>query len=150
MKTHEITPALSVAGQLGVADVATAAAQGFRSVIINRPDGESAEQPSSADIAAAAASAGLACRYLPVVSGGLTDDDVTAFDDALRSLPTPVLAFCRSGTRSVMLWALTEAGKQPARSIIERAAAAGYDLSALAERLRGAEPSGNPGGRPQA
>ena len=150
MKTHEITPTLSVAGQLDVGDVDAVAEQGFRSLVINRPDGEAPDQPSSQDIAAAAASAGLACRYLPVVSGRLTDGDVAAFGDALRELPTPILAFCRSGTRSVTLWALSRAGRQPARSIIERAAAAGYDLSALAGRLGGDAPSGSPGGRPQA
>lgn len=130
-----LTDTLSVAPQISEADLATLAAQGFRSVINNRPDGEADDQPASAVLAAAAARAGLAYREIPVVSGDLQDAQITAFGTALTELPAPILAFCRTGTRSTTLWALDAAGTQPADTIVRIAAEAGYDLGALRPRL---------------
>ena len=135
MEIREIAPELSVAGQLTPADVDAVVAGGFRSIVINRPDGEGDDQPPSAELVAAATRAGLATRYIPVVSGNLTDRDVADFDRALRELPAPVLAFCRSGTRSAILWALSQAGRRSTAAILEAAADAGYDLSAIEPRL---------------
>src|SRR5690606_10458169 len=78
----------------------------YKSVIINRPDGEGGpEQPASADVIAAARAAGLAVEYQPVVSGAMTTDDVARFKQLLKELPAPVLAYCRSGTRCTHLFA---------------------------------------------
>jgi sulfide:quinone oxidoreductase len=125
---HRVTPAFGVAAQLQADDIAALAAQGWRSLVCNRPDGEAADQPASAELARVAAAHGLAWRHLPVVSGQWRDADVAAFAEALRTLPAPLLAFCRSGTRSIHLWALAVADSLEAGSIARLAADAGYVL----------------------
>jgi uncharacterized protein (TIGR01244 family) len=99
-------------------------------VINNRPDGEEPGQPSSAQMQAAAQEAGLAYLHAPV-RGAPTREQVEAVDAALANGPT--LAFCRSGTRSIMTWALAEAlsGRRPREEIVRLCAAAGYDMSGL-------------------
>jgi sulfide:quinone oxidoreductase len=106
MKIAKLTPFLAVSPQIAEADLGALAAQGFRAVINNRPDGEAEDQPESAALAAAAGRVGLEYRHVPVVSGKITDDDVAAFARALDAVKGPVLAFCRTGTRSTTLWAL--------------------------------------------
>ncbi|MEZ5922799.1 MAG: TIGR01244 family sulfur transferase [Hyphomicrobiaceae bacterium] len=106
VNTSKVTPDFSVSGQISVSDVADLAAQGFRSLICNRPDGEQAGQPSFRDIAEAAKAAGLEAVYVPVVSGRMTAVDVDAFRAALAKLPAPVLAYCRSGTRSLNIYSV--------------------------------------------
>lgn len=133
--TRQLTATLSVAPQIGVADVPALAAAGFRSVINNRPDRESPGQPANATIDAAVRAHGLAYRFLPVVSGQISDTDVATFAEAVRVLPVPILAFCRSGTRCTVLWALAEATQRAPDEILALAARAGYDLTALKPRL---------------
>jgi sulfide:quinone oxidoreductase len=125
---HRLTPAFGVAAQLDVDDIPALAAQGWRSLLCNRPDGETADQPASAGLVQAAAAHGLAWRHIPVVSGQWRDADVAAFAEALRTLPAPLLAFCRTGTRSIHLWALAMAGTLDAGNIQRIAADAGYVL----------------------
>jgi uncharacterized protein (TIGR01244 family) len=133
MQLRQLTNTLSVSAQIDEADVGTLAEQGFRSLINNRPDGEVPGQPDSTAIAAAAARHGMEYMHLPVVSGQWQADVVEAFADALHTLPTPILAFCRSGTRSCTLWALSAcAAGEDRDAVIACAATAGYDLSALA------------------
>jgi sulfide:quinone oxidoreductase len=108
MTPIEITPAYSVAPQIVTGDVADIAARGFRSIICNRPDGESAGQTAVADIRAEAERLGLGFAFIPVVSGQITTDDVAHFRAALADLPTPVLAYCRSGARCQNLWMLAQ------------------------------------------
>jgi sulfide:quinone oxidoreductase len=109
MDRKAITSTLSTGGQITAADVRGLADRGFRSIICNRPDGEGADQPTFAEIAAAAQAAGLQARYLPVVAGAVTDADAVAFGRALDELPKPVFAYCRSGMRSETLWSLSRA-----------------------------------------
>jgi sulfide:quinone oxidoreductase len=130
-----IAPDLSVSPQLQPQDIGLAAAQGFKSVIINRPDGESDEQPPHEAIAVAAHRHGMEVRYVPVVPGNLTDADVESFRTAMHDLPAPALAFCRTGTRSATLWALSQAGHLSTEAILKTAKKAGYDLSSLRSRL---------------
>ncbi len=133
MQLHRLTEQLSVAAQISPEDMADLAAAGFRSVINNRPDGEVRDQPASALLAATAAEHGLDYRYLPVVPGQLSDRAAADFADALRNLPAPVLAFCRTGTRSTSIWALQATGD--ADAILGMARHAGYDLESLRPRL---------------
>lgn len=126
---HRLTPAFGVAPQLDADDIAALAAQGWRSLICNRPDGEAADQPASAELAQAAAAHGLAWRHVPIVSGQWRDADVAAFAEALRTMPAPALAFCRSGTRSIHLWAMAMAGTLDDASLQRIAADAGYVLN---------------------
>jgi len=128
---RRVTDQLSVSPQISVAEVADAARQGFRTVINNRPDGEAPGQPSSAEIAAAAAAAGLTYFHIPVV-GGPTADQVEATRKALAQAPAPVLAFCRSGTRSIVTWSLCQAMDGADRAeLVGLGRQAGYDLSGV-------------------
>ncbi|GAA5231885.1 TIGR01244 family phosphatase [Verticiella sediminum] len=95
----------AVAPQLAPEDMARLAEAGFKSVINNRPDGEGGPaQPLSADIEQAARAAGLEYRYQPVNGAAIQAQDVVTFGELVKSLPGPVLAFCRSGTRSGNLY----------------------------------------------
>lgn len=101
-----LTPDFCVAPQLEAAAMAQAAAAGFKSVINNRPDFEGGpEQPTSADIAAAAQAAGLQYRHLPVNGAYQSPEEIAAMAALLAELPRPILAFCRSGARSTRLFA---------------------------------------------
>ncbi|HSP26311.1 MAG TPA: TIGR01244 family sulfur transferase [Saliniramus sp.] len=135
MSIFKLTPDVSVAPQIEAEDLETIKAMGFRSIINNRPDQESAQQPGNDVIADKAAALGLDYRFIPVVSGSFNDEDVAQFRKALDEMEGPVLAFCRSGTRSSVMWALANAGRMPAREIIAAAGNAGFDLSALQPRL---------------
>jgi len=100
-----LSPDVSVAPQLGPQDMVDVAGAGFKSVIINRPDYEGGpDQPSAAAVAAAAAAAGLRCVYQPVVSSAITQADIDRFAELLHTLPRPVLAYCRTGTRCTVLY----------------------------------------------
>lgn len=135
MPFQALIPSLSVSPQLIEADVAQAARDGFRAIIDNRPDGEEPGQLSANDVQVLTAAHGMGFAHVPTIGGKVTDEDVAGMADALAGLEGPVLAYCRTGTRSTMLWALSEAGTQPADAIIATAAAAGYDLAALRLRL---------------
>ncbi len=119
--------------QLRAADVSAARALGVALIVNNRPDGEESGQPASAEIEAAAHAAGLGYRHIPVADGfppTAVNAMQAAFDEG------PVLAFCRSGTRSTWLWALARASSgAEATTLIRQAAAAGYDLRPLAPYL---------------
>ena len=103
---------------------------GVTLVINNRPEGESPDQTPGDEIAAAAAAAGLDYVAIPITHAGFSAPQVDAMRAALDGASGGILAYCRSGTRSTLLWALAEAraGVQP-EAIAEKAAAAGYDIS---------------------
>ena len=102
---RQIAPDVCVAPQLTPAAMAEAAAMGFRSIVNNRPDFEHGpDQPTSAEIAAAAKAAGLEYRHLPVDGGYQSPEEIAAFAKLLRELPRPLLVFCRSGARSTRLY----------------------------------------------
>jgi sulfide:quinone oxidoreductase len=135
MDVRSLTDKVFVSGQIAAGDVKALAVQGFRAIICNRPDGEALEQPRFSEIEKAAAEHGLAIVYQPVKSGAITDADVDAFHNAVTELPKPVLAYCRSGTRCVALWSLSEAGQRSILDILQRANSAGYDMTGLISRL---------------
>lgn len=130
-----INSQISVAPQIRPEDLAEYAQQGFRSVICNRPDGEGADQPVFEEIEAAATRLGIEARYLPIVAGKVRDEDAEAFGALMDTLPKPVLAYCRTGTRSATLWSLSEAEKQPLSDILTQTKAAGYDMSGVVRRI---------------
>lgn len=121
--------------QIGLDDLAEAAAQGFGLIINNRPEGESPDQTSGSEIEAAARAAGLGYVAIPVTHAGFSEPQVRAMAEALSG-EGKVLAYCRSGTRSTLLWALAQAssGDDPDR-LAEAAQAAGYDLSPIRSLL---------------
>ncbi|HTN32883.1 MAG TPA: TIGR01244 family sulfur transferase [Marinobacter sp.] len=135
MDIRKIDENISVTPQISVADVAEAARLGFKTLIANRPDGEESGQPAMADIEAAAHANKLAWVYLPVESGHITDQNVDSFASIIHQAEKPILAFCRSGTRCVVMWALNSARTEPAEEITAKARRAGYDLTGLAPRM---------------
>ena len=129
---RRVTDDFTTAPQIAVADVAEARRQGFTTIINNRPDGEAPGQPASAEIEAAAKAAGLAYAHIPVV-GGPTPAQVEAVRKVVEAADGPVLAFCRSGTRSIITWALGQAssGAMSRAELTQLARHAGYDLSGV-------------------
>jgi uncharacterized protein (TIGR01244 family) len=125
-----------VAPQLRPEHLAEAVAIGITAVINNRPDDEEPGQPEGATIAEAAEAAGLTYTAIPVTSAGFSHPQVDAMARALGQADGPVLAYCRSGTRSTYLWALARAklGDHPA-VLTEKAEAAGYDLRPIRPML---------------
>jgi uncharacterized protein (TIGR01244 family) len=108
-----LAPDFATAGQIAPEDIAEAAAAGFRSVVNNRPDFEGGPaQPTSQTIGEAARAAGLDYAFLPVQSAYQTPEEIARMRELLERLPKPVLAFCRSGTRTANLF---RAVKQRAR-----------------------------------
>lgn len=102
---NPLTDSFSVAPQLSASDMPAVAQAGYKSVIINRPDFEGGpDQPASNDVIEAAKAAGLEVVYQPVVSGAITADDVTRFAELFKTMPKPVLAYCRSGARCTQLF----------------------------------------------
>ncbi len=118
--------------QIGVEDVAEAAAAKFALIINNRPDGEAPDQLDGELIAQAARDAGMEYRAIPVGQSGFSEAQVAAMAEALSSTDGKTLAYCRSGTRSTFLWSLAQAqqGKEP-DDIVAAAAGAGYDVSPI-------------------
>jgi uncharacterized protein (TIGR01244 family) len=129
---RNVTDDFSVAPQIALSDVARAKAEGFVLLINNRPDGEAPDQPTSAAFEAAAKAAGLGYAHIPV-RGGPTQDQVEAEHRLLAETQGPVLAWCRSGTRSITTWTIGEAlaGARTPQELVDLARAAGYDLSGL-------------------
>jgi sulfide:quinone oxidoreductase len=131
---RRVTDTFSVAPQLAAEDFAELKALGVKTVIGNRPDGESPHEMQSDEAEAAAAAAGIAYVYAPF-QGTPTEEAVEA---VMNLGPGPVVAYCRSGTRSITAWALAQAksGAMDADSIVRAAEGAGYNLGNLKEFLR--------------
>ncbi len=132
-----VTDRISVAPQIDTNDIDRAAEAGVELIICNRPDGEEMGQPLTADLAAYAESKGIKWATIPIVSGQFTMEAVQATAAALADVKGPILAYCRSGTRSCTLWGLAAALQDdlPTADIVNQAAAAGYDLSGMAPTL---------------
>ena len=135
MELKRINDHVTVSPQISPDDIAQIKAAGFKAIVNNRPDGESPDHPSSDEMQAAAEAAGLAYHYIPLGRDGVSPDMIAAEAAALEGSAGPVLCYCRSGTRSTTLWALSQAGKLPAQEIVDAAAHAGYDVSHLAGYL---------------
>jgi uncharacterized protein (TIGR01244 family) len=132
MNLRTIDESISVAPQILPEDVSAIAAAGFTGIVNNRPDGEDDGQPEGAAIRAAAAAAGLSYAEIPVTHAGFSGPQVEAMAAAIADAGGPVLAYCRSGTRSCNLWALAAASKGgDPDELTAKAADAGYDISGI-------------------
>jgi uncharacterized protein (TIGR01244 family) len=135
-----LAPGINVAGRLDRADIDALAEAGVRTIINNRPDGEDPGQLPAADAWRLAEAHGIVYHHIPVTAATLSRADVDAFAEALRDAPAPVVAHCRSGTRSALLWALVRMREGAnALSLIAEAAQHGIDIAvlpAIAARLR--------------
>jgi uncharacterized protein (TIGR01244 family) len=133
-------PGLSVTGRLDGSDLEALARAGVRTIINNRPDGEDPGQLPAAEARRIAELHGLTYHHIPMTAATLSRSDVDAFAAALRDAPAPLVAHCRSGTRSTLLWALSRMreGADPL-ALIAEAARHGIDIAnlpAVAARLR--------------
>lgn len=117
MDIRTIDRELSVASQVQPADLPAIARAGFRAIVCNRPDGETADQPAFSEVERAAREWGLPAHYLPAESGKVTDEQGRQFAALLDRLPKPVLAYCRSGMRSATLWSLSQRSPRGASGI---------------------------------
>jgi sulfide:quinone oxidoreductase len=128
----ELAPGLSAAGKLDRSDIDALARAGVRTIVNNRPDGEDPGQLAAAEARQIAEAHGIADHHIPVTGPSLSRADVDAFAAVLASAPTPIVAHCRSGTRSTLLWALARLrdGADPA-ALIAEAARHGIDIAAL-------------------
>ncbi|WP_338503152.1 TIGR01244 family sulfur transferase [Sphingomonas kaistensis] len=135
MKLAVLTPNVTALAQPSADDIAELAERGYRSIIGNRPEGESEDQPAWAELEAAASAQGLEARHLPVVMGQITDEQIAEFRNALETLPKPIAVFCRSGTRAALLWALANQANLTVDERIAIAAKEGYDLEPFRQRL---------------
>jgi uncharacterized protein (TIGR01244 family) len=134
------TSGLSVAGRLDRAEIDALAGAGVRTIVNNRPDGEDPGQLPAAKARRIAEAHGIAYHHIPITAATLSRADVDAFAAVLRGAPAPVVAHCRSGTRSALLWALTRMREGAnALSLVAEAARHGIDIASLpavAARLR--------------
>lgn len=126
---------MSVSPQITPDDILSIKAAGFTAIINNRPDGEAPGQPTGEEIRKSADAAGLEYHHIPLGREGVSPDMIERTRAVLEGSAGPVFAYCRSGTRSTTLWALSQAGRLPATEIISAAANAGYDMSHLAVHL---------------
>lgn len=136
METKVIDETLAVSAQMQPEELAGFAGQGFVAVMCNRPDGEEPGQPSLSAMREAAQNAGLAFHHVPVSGGVFPPAAVAAFGAVRRGTQGRVLAYCRTGTRSATLDALANVHNLDVSERLSRAGAAGYDLSAMADRMK--------------
>lgn len=135
MKLAHVTDTFTVSPQLQPSEIPELANAGFRTVICNRPDDEEPDQPAVASMREAAEAAGMAFHHIPVSNGAFSSEAIKAFAEVREEADGKVLAFCRTGTRSITLDALANIDNLSANERIDRAERAGYDLSGLRDRL---------------
>lgn len=138
MDIKNVTDSLSVADQVTADDLLALKNAGYGTIICNRPDGEAGEQPSAESLAERAKALGLGWHLLPITPGEFSEQQIAEFGELIAKAEQKqqsVLAFCRTGTRSITLWALSQAAQVPSAQLVQQASAAGYDLSGLAPRL---------------
>jgi sulfide:quinone oxidoreductase len=142
MQSTALTDTMSVAGQITRENIAALAADGYGTIINNRPDGEEPGQLTHEEAATEAAKFGIEYKYIPVMTNAISRKDVVAHQNAILRAKGKVLAHCRSGTRCYILWALSKAlynGDSPLK-LVAQAALKGYDLRVLpglVEKLEG-------------
>ena len=140
---HRLTDDFFAAPQLAEADLDHAKAQGFTTILCNRPDGEAPGQPTIDAMQAAAVALGLAFHAIPMGQGGLGQEDIAAAQQIIAA-GEKTLAYCRTGTRSSILHAFASAASgQPVEEILSRAQTAGYDLSGMASQIAALSPKGD-------
>ena len=135
---QRLTAEVSVSEQIALAAIPRVKLRGFAAIIDLRPDGEADDQPSAAEVGAAARRAGLAFAYVPVPHGDIPGDSVAALRDAMAKSPRPVLLYCRSGRRAVRTWSLVEAERADglsANQILAAVQGAGHSAADLRDAI---------------
>lgn len=139
MKLANLAKGVLVADQILPEDLNDLAAQGIKTIFCHRPDGEGADQPNFAEIAQVAKKLKIKTHYLPVVSGKISDADVSAFAELFKEAKQPLLGYCRSGMRAATLWALSQGANLGLAQTLEAGKQAGFDLSGLSQRIVGTQ-----------
>ena len=135
MDIRPLSPTFAVSAQISAEDIPAIVDAGYKTIICNRPDMEVPPNYQSAAIGAAAQAAGLSFIVLPVTHHGLGIDLITTQKAQMADATGPILAYCASGTRSSIVWSLTQAGEMPTDQIIAATAAAGYDLGGMGPQI---------------
>jgi sulfide:quinone oxidoreductase len=137
VRVISLTPEFAVAGQLVEADFQKLAAAGFKSILANRPDGEDVAQVSVARSKELAEAAGMQFQFVPLtMSDVLEPATAAATRAAMQSMPGPILAFCRSGTRSAIAWAAAVATVSPVEDAIAALEQTDFVIPGVADELR--------------
>jgi sulfide:quinone oxidoreductase len=131
MQLNKIIDDYVVSEQITVDDIQTIKEAGFKTIFCNRPDNEEINQVTVESIKNAALKKGLKFIHQPVIGGQITQVDVDQFGDHFDASEKPIFAYCRTGTRSSMLWALSESGKRSVEDILTMTSKAGYNLNNL-------------------
>jgi len=135
MKFAKINNELTVSDQITIEDLKEIQAQGYKTIFCNRPDQESEGQLTFSTIEKEAQNLGIKAIHQPVIGGQISDDDIAQFGSSFELAQKPIFAYCRTGTRCSMLWALSHAKILPIDEILSKAQIAGYDLSPIKDRL---------------
>ena len=135
MKFAKINTELTVSDQITIEDLKEIQAQGYKTIFCNRPDQESEGQLTFSIIEKEAQNLGIKAIHQPVIGGQISDDDIAQFGSSFELAQKPIFAYCRTGTRCSMLWALSHAKILPIDEILSKAQIAGYDLSPIKDRL---------------
>ena len=135
MDIRQITDSYFVAPQIDPSDIPEIAAAGITTIICNRPDSEVPPSHQAAAVHAAASAAGIEFHELPLTHQTMTPDTIGTHRDIVESAPGATLAYCASGTRSTIAWALGQAGSLPTDDIVSSASAGGYDLENMRPTL---------------
>lgn len=135
MQLKQVNTEFWVADQITTQDIELIAARGIKTIFCNRPDGEGPDQPNVAEIEQALQPYGIQIQYLPVVSGKVTDEQAEEFKQLYLQAQKPLLAYCRSGTRSITLWALSQVTDQTLEQMLLTARTLGYDLQGVIPRI---------------
>lgn len=131
MDIRPLTDGYAVSPQIAAEEAADIAAAGFKTVICNRPDGEVPPEFQAEAIRAAVEAAGMRFVENPVVGGAITPENVSSQGAAIADQPGPMLAYCASGNRSSIVWAMSQAGTRPIEELIATPAQYGYNLEPL-------------------
>jgi sulfide:quinone oxidoreductase len=135
MKLAKINNELTVSDQITIEDLKEIQAQGYKTIFCNRPDQESEGQLAFSAIEKEAQNLGIKAIHQPVIGGQISDNDIAQFGSYFELAQKPIFAYCRTGTRCSMLWALSNAKTLPIDEILNKTQIAGYDLSPLQDRL---------------
>jgi len=135
MKFAKINNELTVSDQITIEDLKEIQAQGYKTIFCNRPDQESEGQLTFLTIEKEAQNLGIKAIHQPVIGGQISDDDIAQFGSSFELAQKPIFAYCRTGTRCSMLWALSHVKTLPIDEILSKAQIAGYDLSPIKDRL---------------
>ena len=135
MKFAKINNELTVSDQITIEDLKEIQAQGYKTIFCNRPDQESEGQLTFSTIEKEAQNLGIKAIHQPVIGGQISDNDIAQFGSYFELAQKPIFAYCRTGTRCSMLWALSHVKTLPIDEILSKAQIAGYDLSPIKDRL---------------